>query len=343
MKKRMQTIGASLALALAAATGMAVPVGASPSNGTCQNVAISVALGAGQPANKTAQGTLCTPNTWAEGAHQIDVLVHGATYNRQYWDWPVNPATYSYVDDTLGAGRATFAYDRLGTGQTTTPPSALVTMAADAHVMHQVVQYLRATPYSYTEVNAIGHSFGSMVSIHEAATYHDVDRLVVTGALHTLGPVYATNGISFYPAMLDAQFAGLLDPGYLTTLPGTRGGVFYNATADPAVIAYDEAHKEKTSATQFADGMAALQTPALLNISQGITAPVITVVGEQDTLFCGLLLTCTQPNVAAFEAPFYTNAASFDAAVTADTAHNLALHPSAPTTFATINQWILTH
>ena len=343
MKKRLQTIGASLLIVLAAIVGMAAPAAASPSGGTCQDVALSVALAAGQAANKTVKGTLCTPEAWAEGAHQIDLLVHGSTYDQHYWDWPINPAIYSYVEDTLASGRATLAYDRLGSGQSTTPFSAQLTMAAEAFVMHQVVQYLRSAPHSYAVVNAVGHSFGSMVSIHEAATYHDVDRLVLTGVLHTLGPVFVTNPSSFYPAMVDAQFTGLLDVGYLTTVPGSRGKIFYNNTADPAVVAYDEAHKDKASAVQFADGMATLQTPALLNISQGITAPVLLVVGDQDKLFCGLLLTCTQPSILAYETPYYSNAASLDVSVVASTAHNVALHPTTPTSFATIDQWILTH
>jgi len=323
-------------------SGMVQPAVASPIHGTCQDVALAAALGPGLPANKTIRGTLCLPNAWAGRAHQIDVLVHGATYDRTYWDWPVNPELYSYVDDTLGAGRATFAYDRLGAGQSATPLSAAVTMAADAYVMHQVVQFLQ-NKLPGSEVDAVGHSFGSLVALYEAATYHDVDRLVITGLLHTLGPVFATNPSSFYPAMLDTQFLGLLDPGYLTTLSGARGAIFYNATADPAVVAYDETHKDEASSAQFAEGMASLQTPALLNISQHITVPVLTVVGEQDQLFCGLLLACTQASVTAYEAPYYSGAASFTAAVIDKTAHDLALHPSAPATFAAIDTWLQTH
>lgn len=341
--KKITTFGLGIMLALAAVTGFAKPAGATPTNGTCQNVTLPVAYASGQAANKSVGGTLCVPTTWASGTHQVDLLVHGATYDRRYWDWPVNSALYSYVDDTLGSGRATFAYDRIGAGTSTTPLSAQVTMAADAYVMHQVVQYLRSAPNSYTIVNAIGHSFGSMVAMHEEATYHDVTRLILTGALHAVGSGFITDPAFVYPAMLDAQFAGLLDPGYATTIPNQRGALFYNSTVDPAVLAYDEAHKDKASIVHFADGMAAIQTPALLNLSQNITAPVLTVVGDQDILFCGLLLTCTQPNVAANEAPYYTNAASLTAAVTANTAHDLALHPTAPTTFATIDNWIATH
>jgi hypothetical protein len=44
------------------------------------------------------------------------------------------------------------------------------------------------------------------------------------------------------------------DPGYLTTVPGTRGAAFYDtASADPDVIAYDEAHKDVMAADEAGD------------------------------------------------------------------------------------------
>ncbi|HSX15528.1 MAG TPA: alpha/beta hydrolase [Candidatus Saccharimonadales bacterium] len=344
MKRRVINLTAGVLLALGGLLG-SVPAAfaANPAYGSCQEIARTVNLTAGiLPPTATIRGTLCTPTTWAAGAHQVDLLVHGASYNRTYWDWPVDPATYSYVDKTLQSGRATLAYDRLGAGTSSDTPSALVTTTSDAFVMHQLIGYLRGTQ-GYSTVNIVGHSFGSIVAIEEVATYHDADRLVLTGALHTTGTVFVNNGTSFEPALLDPAFPGELDPGYLTSVPGTRAALFYNSTADPAVIAYDEAHKDKASAAQFADGLAELLAPAATNISQGITVPVLSMVGDQDILFCGLLLTCTQANVQAFEAPFYTHAPSFDAVVVPNTAHDLGLHPSAPATYATINQWILTH
>src|SRR5688572_14466912 len=89
----------------------------------CTSVQKPVALGPGQPAIYQISGTLCLPTTWAPGPHQIDVLVHGATYDRSYWDWPQQSPAYSFVMRTLQAGRATFAYDTLGAGQSSRPVS----------------------------------------------------------------------------------------------------------------------------------------------------------------------------------------------------------------------------
>lgn len=97
-----------------------------------------------------------------------------------------------------------------------------------------------------------GHSLGSIIGVQQAATYHDVDGLVVTGFLHTYGPGIAVLLANLYPSALDPRFATLgLDLGYLTTKPGTRGPTFYYLpNADPAVIALDEQTKELGTAPQ---------------------------------------------------------------------------------------------
>jgi len=309
--------------------------------GTCQNVTVPVALAAGQSANQSLAGTFCVPSTWAPGTHDVDVLVHGATYDRSYWDWPQNSPTYSYVSRTLQAGRATFAYDQLGSGGSSRPASASLNPGSVAYVMHQAVQWVRGQ--GYTQVTGVGHSFGSMAAIDEAATYHDVDRLVVTGLFHADGP-YALLGVpDFYPAALDPAFIGhISDLGYLTTTPGTRGGLFYNTTtADPAVIVYDEAHKDVVSATQFSLGLTEFEVPAGLNVAAGVTVPVLSISGQQDGITCGLLLDCNNPaQVQANETAFYTGAPSVTTAVVPDTGHDINLHPSAASSFATINSWI---
>ncbi|HSX00851.1 MAG TPA: alpha/beta hydrolase [Candidatus Saccharimonas sp.] len=326
-----------LGMGLAPAAVLAAP------GPTCRALSMPVALGPGLPATETVAGTLCVPAQFT-GPKQVDVLVHGASYNRTYWDFPVQEPMYSYVSRTLAQGRATFAYDRLGAGQSSRPLSTAVTIESDAYVLHQVIQAARGVA-PVQKVNVVGHSFGSVVAIDEAATFHDEDRLVLTGLLHATGPGQ-TNPAAFQPAFLDPQFAGQgYDPGYLTSTPGFRGQLFYYApTADPAVIAYDEAHKDVASATQFGEGLAQINTPAGANLSNQVTVPVLVIDGQFDQLFCGLTLDCNNPaTVAANEAPFYTGSPSFTSAIVANTAHDLALHTTAGTSFATINQWIETH
>ena len=308
--------------------------------GVCHSVRLPVALGSGLPANQTISATLCVPH--AHHARVIDVLVHGATYNHTYWDFPVDYPAYSHVRRTLEAGRATFNYDRLGVGLSSRPSSNDVTMDADAHVLHQVVQWLR---HRYREINVIGHSFGSAVAIMEAAQYNDADRLVVTDLLHASGPALVNGELQVYPAEQDPQFAGKgYDPGYATSVPGTRGPVFYDTgAADPAVIAYDESHKDVTSSTQRAQGQAQRTMPVASNLTQQVRVPVLIIAGQRDRLYCGLALDCTDTGaVRAFETPYYGHARRVTVATEPDTGHDLALHPSAAKSFQKIDEWLRT-
>ena len=328
----------------------AVPaMAASSSDGTCRSISLPVALAVGQPARQTISATYCVPVTWASGPHEVDVTTPGATYNRSYWDWPIDPALYAYVDKTLQAGRATFDYDRLGTGASSHPPSTSLTISSEAYVLHQIVGWLRAS-LGFDQVNLIGHSLGSVISIQEAGTYHDVTRVVVTGLLHVpgVGAGFASTLASLlYPAALDPQFVlDGLDPGYLTTLPGDRASDFYAPSADPAVVSYDEAHKDVVPATDLATLATTWALQAGLNVSDGITVPVLVVIGAQDAIFCTdpPVLDCSQPGaLLATERPYYSSSSSLSVNVIADTGHDIALHPSADESFAIINEWIQNH
>jgi len=189
-----------------------------------------------------------------------------------------------------------------------------------------------------------------MTAIDEAGTYHDVNRLVVTGLLHDLSNPNVPGALAdFYPANLDPEFSGQnLDSGYLTTLPGTRSALFYDtATADPSVIAYDEAHKDVIAANAIATGVTEVDAPAATNVSNAITVPVLIVVGQEDALMCGaqpFTPDCrSNASIRTWEAPYYARAASLTAEVVANTGHDLALHTTANQSFLMINGWIATH
>jgi pimeloyl-ACP methyl ester carboxylesterase len=337
----MSKIGFGRTLVLAMLTAMALTGGPGYADDepllkftpNCHPLAVPVALG-------QVSGTLCLPDNENErGRREVDVLVPGATYTRTYWDWPLQPELYSYVRHALFAGRATFAFDPLGRGESSKPASTSVTMEADAQALHQVITHLISN-HGMREVNVVGHSFGSMIAVLETALYHDAARLVLTGLQHSVGPGRG----DYYPANLDPQFAGIgYDSGWLTTRPGTRGGVFYYLkTADPAVIAYDEAHKSVESQTQFLEGLAQTYTPAGENLSNQITVPVMEINGEFDLFACtGPALDCSNgAAVHAFEVPYYTKAPILTTKIVANTGHDLNLHPTAPETFEIINQWL---
>lgn len=317
--------------------------------GTCQQIRLPVALGPGRPASQVVAGTYCLPGTWAAGPREVDVLTPGATYDSSYWDWPVDPALYSYVDKTLGAGRATFDYDRLGTGASSRPPSSALLITSEAYVLHQIVTWAHGY-LGYVQVNLVGHSLGSVISIQEAGQYQDVSRVVVTGLLHApnVGAGFATTLASLlYPAVFDPQFAGQgLDAGYLTTDPGDRAADFFSAAADPVVVGYDEAHKDVVPVTDLVTLATTWALPPGLNAADRITAPVLVVIGEQDAIFCTdpPVLDCAQPDeVLAIERPYYASAPSLSVDVIPATGHDIALHPSADQSFTLISDWIESH
>jgi len=312
----------------------------------CQPVQLQVALSPDQPLDQTISGTLCTPARWT-GTHEVDVLAHGGTYNQTYWDYPYVNQHYSYVKDTLTAGRATFAYDGLGAGASSHPVSTAITGNASAYVMHQVVQWARGQQ-QFPKVVTVAHSFGAFIALAEAGTYHDVDGVVATGAAHAFNPNTVQAAIAgSYPANLDPQFQGdNLDSGYLTTVPGTRAGIYFGPSADPNLIAYDEAHKDVYSLTELIDILTLAQTPAAQNITTQVTAPVLEIIGQQDAFFCGTgaIIDCNSPAAyQAYEAPYFPGAPSFTTAIAPNAGHDLTLHPTAEASFQTINHWIQSH
>lgn len=325
----------------AAASANANPTHSSflPHAGVCMQIPLPVSLAPHQPAKQNVSSTLCYPFK-PDRSRTLDVLLHGASYDRTYWDSAFDYPQYSYVERTLQAGRAVFYYDRLGVGKSTPLPSTSVTMDADAYVAHQIIQHFKPI---FPTVDLIGHSYGARIAVLETSQYNDATRLIVTDNLHgVVGPAIVNNELVDYPANQDPLFAGQnLDDGWITDLPGERGAFYYLPGADPNEIAYDDAHRAIVSQTEFDQGQAIGRVPAGSNVTNKITRPVLLVVGQEDALYCGLALDCTNPtNVLNNEKPYYTSAASLDARTIPNTGHDIALHLSAQDSFNTINAWI---
>jgi len=325
------------AVATAAVFSTTVPAGSA----TCTEIRLPAALGELRPKDFILAGTLCVPTHWAAGPHTVDVLVHGGMYNRQYWDWPIRPEVYSYARRTVDAGRAAFFYDRFGAGRSSRPAAIQASYAADVYGLHQVIGWLRS---SFPAVNSIGHSLGSAIVVQEAGKFHDADRVVVTGLTHGHGLGFLTLPTAIYTAALDPQFSSEITPldgGYFTTWPGRRAGLFYSASAEPDVIAWDEAHKDVMTGSQTSEAIVQLSLPPLLNWSNQISAPVLMVNGQQDAPFCNIDVSCLSDTVLTLaEMAYFTGAESFIARTIPDTGHDLPLHPSAGMSFGIINTWL---
>jgi pimeloyl-ACP methyl ester carboxylesterase len=342
----------------------------------CRHVEVPVALSEGGGRDASLAGQVCYPTTKRDGLDgAVQVLVSGTGYGRSYWDFPYQPDTYSYVRAAARAGFTTFNFDRIGIGQSTHPLNTQVTIPSNAYTIHQAIAELRAGTVDgarYGKVVIVGHSLGSLIALYEAATYHDVDAVIASGILHSFDPLGVTKFVAtLYPAALDPRFRGhIVDPGYLTTLPGTRGQSFYYLpNTDPRVVDTDEALKETATALE-AGGVfqqelpgalrpvtkpaCALSPPALCGgvassvvygSTRTITVPVLDVVGQYDPLLCGGANSMNRcGNVAAVrqdESAYYTGLARrcLTVAQLPDSGHDVNLGRNAQTWYALANDW----
>jgi pimeloyl-ACP methyl ester carboxylesterase len=268
---------------------------------------------------------------WTAGA-TVQLLIPGATYNYEYWDFgKVGGNEYSYARQVAARGFPTFAIDPLGSGSSSHPPSDQLTIQAVAFVAHQIVQGLRTGSVAgiqFGKVITVGHSLGSVVVWEEAINYGDVDGIIVTGAAHSLATRFGTVP-SFYPAANDSTFAGMgLDGGYLTTLPNVRVNLFYaSPDDDPAVVASDEARKDLVSGTELNTALPIVTTTA----TRAIHVPVLTLLGSNDLPTCGPSTTggnfdCSSASaIVAQETPFYSPGAKVHACLIPGAGHDLSL------------------
>src|SRR5215469_6780118 len=76
---------------------------------------IPVTLAPAEAGRYTVSGQLCaTRNELSEGT-TVQLLIHGATYNRDYWDFgKIDGVEYSYARDMAASGFATFALNEIG-------------------------------------------------------------------------------------------------------------------------------------------------------------------------------------------------------------------------------------
>ena len=338
---------AGLSLAAQAApplTGRAAAV----TEASCSTVQLSVSLPlllGSLP--QQISGQFCTPAGVAV-PETVQLLLSGGTYNRKYWDLPYQPENFSYQRDMAAHGYATFAIDRLGTGASSKPLSALLLGTAEAATVQQVVTHLRAGHVGSTafdRVILVGHSMGSGLAVLTAANHHGVDGVVLTGMTHIPNAISVVGGLALkvHPALLDPQLSGYgSDLGYITTRPGTRGELFYDGGSSvPGAVAADEQYaKDQLSAAGLTD----ILTLGLVGpLTQAIDVPVLLANGSQDSLFCGppLARDCSSARaLRAQEAPYFSPAARFRTYILPGAGHDIALSRKAARYRAAVRGWL---
>lgn len=306
----------------------------------CTPKNVAVTLSPDNPTVYNINGELCYQGTQANKT--VQVLEHGTASSKHYWDFPLDPQKYSYVHDATSKGYVTFAINTFGADPSDRPPAEQVTVPSNAYVVHQIVQNLRdgsLSGNSFSKVVLVGHSSGSAVSMYEAATYQDVDGLILTGLLHDGAlPVEEFSNL-LYPADLDPKFASAPNvENYFTTKPGANSFFFNTDFAKPEIVALDGQLKGTVSVGD----LNTFFLPLLPGFSNQINVPVLLVVGEKDKAFCSTeanLLCGNSAQILARESNHFAPEACLEAKVQPVAAHNLNLHPNAHASFDAASDW----
>jgi pimeloyl-ACP methyl ester carboxylesterase len=335
---RLSAVTLCLGLCLAEVTAAEAASGQPPVR--CEKVAFPVSVTPAQPASATLTGWLCARGTVHHKT--IQVLIHGATHDHNYFDFPYQPERYSYVNYMTAAGYAVLNLDRIGYGQSTRPANGLtIDLHTAAYNVHEIVQTLRSGNLvvpSFGRVRAervqlVGFSLGAFISTIEASTYQDVDGVILASYSHTPGPAAFLTQVLSYDASLDPKFAPLQLTNYLTTTPGDRPALYhYLPNMDPAVVALDEQLKEVVTVGENLDIFPSLAA------SLGVRVPTLVVVGDYDLIACQAP-SCTATNSLANEPSFYAPEACVEVKVIPNAGHSLNLHLNAQDAFAVQREW----
>jgi pimeloyl-ACP methyl ester carboxylesterase len=329
-----------LLLLVLCTAGLAVPASGAPTQEhmNCRGLTLGVTLATDRAEIFDVVGTLCWRGLLRD--QPLQLLVHGSTASRVYWDLPQRSELYSYVRRATQAGFATFNFERIGVGASDRPPAADVTLTSNAFVLHQVTQALRngtlaGVPFQH--IIGVGHSFGSRTFQRMQALFPvELDGLILTGTLHDDGPELASVlQAAARPAATDPRFAGQqFPPGYLTLADGLQLSFLVNTErADPQIVNFHESLKETLTIGELA-------SPRINDDSLQIQVPVLLLVGEFDRVVCGNRVDCSNlQSIRTLEDTFYRAEACLQVEIIRGSGHLFTLQRSPQGTYSTMLKW----
>lgn len=225
---------------------------------------------------------MCTPNSGP--GNTVQLLTHGVTLDRSYWDIPFNNHNYSYVRSAVdGYGYSTFAWDMLGTGgsQGGDPVNELQSNLQNA-ALHALTTKLRAGAAipgvpAFGSVVHVGHSYGSIQTYTLAVRYPTAsDALVLTGFSHsTVGFGMFATGANFGAAAAARPNLAGYPAGFVsfTGVPGVQTAFFAPGNFDPAMLEYTFSTTQATTVGEM------LTLDADTGLSSAFAGPVLVITG----------------------------------------------------------------
>ncbi|EPE09769.1 alpha beta-hydrolase [Ophiostoma piceae UAMH 11346] len=297
--------------------------------------------------NISVSARYCEPEIKVLGREKaIQVLVHGITYDKEYWSaLDYQPGNYSWVDFASKNGYATLAIDRPGNGKSSIiNPFTEAQIPFYAAMLKDIADGLRSKkwiPRCFDKLVYIGHSLGSAIGTAVATSYPDsYDAVVLTGFSKEVSGVLIPFGKVVPASTFAPRFANLSTGYVVTSSEDGRAEFMYGAigTYDPAIIKLDYNQQ----------GVAALGELATItsSVASNYTGPVAVVTGQQDVAFCyanaTVLGDCGQGNTSlpAQVQSLFPNASTFDYYIPTEAGHDLNYHYDAHATFTYVHDWL---
>ncbi len=260
----------------------------------------------------------------------LQILVHGATYNRWYWDPTLQPERYSYVYAAAARGLATLNLDLPGSGASPHPDGSTLGLSLQAAVIDNAATLARSglAGHRWDAVVGVGHSLGSCILTVALSEFDGLDAAVLTGLSHELREVDDAAGL--VPAATDPVLQGRTTDGYLTVPAGARPFYYHLPSTDPRILFEDEQHRDVLAvagATEYPDRMTA---------RCDATVPLLIVLGACDWAFAAR----DDQVFTTAEAAWYPNASRVDFRIYPETGHNLNLHGASAQAIADMLDWV---
>jgi pimeloyl-ACP methyl ester carboxylesterase len=271
-------------------------------------------------------------NICNENSTTVEVLVHGITYNKNYWDF--SQPDYSWVKDSTAYGHTTIAIDRLGIGNSSHPVSSDVTLQSNVNVLVDILSSLR--PY-YKNVVYVGHSYGSFIGQnlivnHTALADYYIFTGIFVNTVESLfsSSVYPVLYSSLEPANIFRPEFKNLDDGYLVIKDvDSRKTLFYNDGNYNKNILYKDFNTSQTCTSTELSSLAKIN----FGNKQFNGDKILHVVGEYDKLICPnghcetkmLSLPCTDSNTLNQNC-YWNSSKSMETIIIPNSGHDINLH-----------------
>jgi pimeloyl-ACP methyl ester carboxylesterase len=198
------------------------------------------------------------------------LLMHGLSYTKESWDFP----GYSVAQKIAAAGYTVIAIDRLGYGESKLDNGYQVGHEQYAGMANQIVQQLRQQGFSHVVLG--GHSAGAGTTELEAGIFGGVDAIMALGWHHRPSNQLVQD---FFTG--DYVRAAQDDYEYFLGTPEHRAEMFYNPSADPAVV---EADTRAAVLTPSGEIFSIGKQPSRFVVGN-IKVPVFLQFGDSDKLF----------------------------------------------------------